>query len=86
MDFGILENPNNVYFNDLIHVCTAYLSEPRKGKGGHLIFKTPFRDDPFINIQPDKKNKKMAKPYQVRQAKRILTRMEEEGYGPKQKY
>jgi hypothetical protein len=41
----------------------------------HFIFKTRWPGDPRINIQRDKQNKKMAKPYQVRQVIAALERL-----------
>ena len=75
-----LKNPKNVHFNDLVNLCKKNFGKPRIN-GSHFKFKTPFKDDPIINLQPDKKNKKMAKPYQVDQVRKILQRMEDEGYG-----
>ena len=43
-------------------------------KGSHFIFKTPWQGKPFVNIQRDGK---MAKPYQVREIKKAIERMEE---------
>ena len=62
MNLESLDNPKNVKFKDLIHICSKYFGAPRI-KGSHFIFKTPWQGDPRINVQKDGK---MAKPYQVR--------------------
>jgi hypothetical protein len=48
--------------------------EPRIA-GSHHIFKTPWQGEPRINLQRDGK---MAKPYQVRQVKKALEKLEKE--------
>lgn len=80
MDLEDLENPQNVFFKDLVELCTRYFGEPRI-RGSHHIFRTGFKDNPMINLQPRKSDKKMAVPYQVRQVKKILNRLKEEDYG-----
>ena len=52
-----------VRFSDLAKVCRLYFGEPRR-KGGHLIYRTPWRRMPIVNIQDYDGE---AKPYQVRQ-------------------
>ncbi|GHU63739.1 hypothetical protein AGMMS49983_07850 [Clostridia bacterium] len=69
----ILDNPNNVRFEDLLHLCTDNFGEPRI-TGSHHIFKTPWAGDPRINIQKDGK---MAKPYQVKAVKRAIEKLNE---------
>jgi hypothetical protein len=56
--------PANVRFNDLKKVCKAYFGEPRRDGSSHVIFKTPWPDDPRVNIQNARGK---AKPDQVRQ-------------------
>lgn len=75
MKLEILYNRNNVHFTQLVNICTKYFGNPRIGKSGHYKFKTFFQDDPIINLQPRKREKKMAKPYQVDQVRKILERM-----------
>ena len=76
----ILLNQYNVKYNDLLHLCELNLETSRMSKKNHRLFKTPFAEDKMINLQPDKHNKKMAKPYQVRQVRKLFKRMEEAGY------
>jgi len=72
MKKALLDNPNNVAFDDLIALCRRYFGEPRI-RGSHFIFKTPWRGDPRINLQRDGKT---AKPYQVRDVKKALEKLE----------
>ncbi len=66
-------NPKNVRFTDLRKLCDRYFGEPRQ-HGSHLIYRTPWQGEPRINIQS---SKGMAKPYQVRQVLKAITRLEE---------
>jgi hypothetical protein len=59
-------NPKNIKFDELFNICKKYFGKPRNSGSSHFIFKTPWPGDPRINLQRDKKNKKMAKVYQVR--------------------
>lgn len=71
------DSPQNVSFNDLIKLCTAYFGEPRTSQGGsHSVFKMPWQGDPRINLQ-DKGGK--AKPYQVRQAVQAIDKCKDSG-------
>ena len=65
--------PTNVSFNDLTAICEHYFGEPRD-KGSHKIFKTPWPDDPRVNIQRGKDGK--AKPYQVREVLAAIEKLE----------
>jgi predicted RNA binding protein YcfA (HicA-like mRNA interferase family) len=67
-----LKNPDNVLFADLVTICRRYFGEPRI-RGSHHIFKTPWIGDPRINLQKDGK---MAKPYQVKEVKKAMEKME----------
>jgi len=69
----ILDNPKDVKFKDLLNLCIKYFGTPRI-TCSHHIFKTPWQGKPFINIQ---KAGKMAKPYQVRDVKKSLEKLEE---------
>ena len=71
INLEILNNPKNVKFNDLLHICTNYFGKPRI-RGSHYIFKTPWQGDPRINLQKDGK---MAKPYQVKAVVAALKRV-----------
>lgn len=66
-------NAKNVRFTDLRKLCDRYFGEPRQ-HGSHLIYRTPWQGEPRINIQS---SKGMAKPYQVRQVLKAITRLEE---------
>ncbi len=66
-------SPSNVRFADLCKICESYFGEARQKGTSHRIYKTPWRDDPFINIQ-EKDGK--GKSYQVRQVIRALKRLE----------
>ena len=55
-----------VRFSDLAKVYHLYFGEPRR-KGSHLIYRTPWRGLPRVNIQDSDGE---AKPYQVRQVLR----------------
>ncbi len=69
-----LSNPTNVKFRDLCSICDKHFGQPKQ-RGDHRMYKTRFAAQGIINIQPDKKSSKMAKPYQVRQVKMALTCM-----------
>ncbi|MEW6668481.1 MAG: toxin HicA [Thermodesulfobacteriota bacterium] len=68
-----LANPANVLFADLVAICRKHFGKPRI-RGSHHIFKTPWKGDPRINLQ---KEGKMAKPYQVRDVRKALAKLEE---------
>lgn len=72
MNKSLLDNPKNVRFEDLLNLCRQLFGEPRI-RGSHHIFKTPWQGEPFINLQRDGK---IAKPYQVRDVKRALEKLE----------
>ena len=71
-DIKRLSNPKCVRLRELLAICERYFGQPRI-RGGHHIFKTPWRSDPRINLQAAGK---MAKPYQVRDVVRALARLE----------
>ena len=73
MDIDKLKNPRNVQFSDLLQIYIKYFGKLRI-KGGHHIFKTPWKGDPRINIQKDGK---MVKPYQVKIVVKALNKLEE---------
>ena len=72
MKRNILDNPRNIAFDDLVGVCRKHFGEPRV-RGSHFIFKTPWVGDPRINLQKDGR---MAKPYQVRDVKKAIEKLE----------
>ncbi|NIA20025.1 MAG: toxin HicA [Xanthomonadaceae bacterium] len=57
-------NPQGIRFTDLQKVCEHYFGEARQSGSGHCIYKTPWADDPRVNIQ---NHKGKAKSYQVKQ-------------------
>jgi len=67
--------PQNIRFRDLCRVCDFFFGKARQGGSSHRVYKTPWQGDPRVNIQNDKG---MAKPYQVRQVLRAITRLEAE--------
>ena len=68
-----LANEKNIKFKDLLKICEKFFEGP-KIEGSHHIFKTPWKGQPWVNIQKDKK---MAKRYQVKQVKEALTKLKE---------
>jgi predicted RNA binding protein YcfA (HicA-like mRNA interferase family) len=72
VDKFLRDNPKNVRFEDLLNLCRQIFGEPRI-RGSHHIFKTPWQGEHFINLQRDGK---MAKPYQVRDVKRAIEKLE----------
>lgn len=67
--------PTNVRFADVIKVCEHYFGPPRQRGSSHVVFKTPWRGDPRVNLQEAKGK---AKAYQVRQVLKAIDRLEEE--------
>ena len=65
--------PSNVSFDDLVKVCKACFGKPRQRGSSHAIFKTPWPEDPRVNIQNAKGK---AKPYQVRQVLQAIDKLE----------
>ncbi len=72
--FHVLSNPKNVKYSDLCKICDQYFGDCRI-RGDHRIYKTAYADNRIINIQPAKKSKKMANPYQVKLVRSLLVRM-----------
>ena len=65
--------PTNIRFQDLAAICEHYFGEARDS-GSHKIFKTPWPDDPRVNIQRGADGK--AKPYQVRQVLKAIEELQ----------
>ncbi|MDR0882395.1 MAG: toxin HicA [Candidatus Adiutrix sp.] len=59
------ESPGNVRYNELVSVCTHYFGQPRQDSTSHSVYRTPWRDDPRVNIQLGQNGK--VKPYQIKQ-------------------
>ena len=68
-------NPKGVRFRDLSLVCAHYFGAPRQHGSSHQVYRTPWPDDPRVNIQNDKG---MAKAYQVRQVLKAIEKLEAE--------
>ena len=61
-----LNSTANIRFSELIKLTKAVGFTFRKQRGSHLSYRHP--DHPStMNYQPDKRNRGMAKPYQVSQ-------------------
>ena len=75
-DIKNLSKIKDVKFNYLIKIVEKYFGTYHI-KGSHYIFKVPWRGDPRITIQRQKKDKKMAKPYQVKQVIEALEKLKE---------
>lgn len=67
------QNPKGISYNDLHKVCEHYFGKPRQTGGSHAVFKTPWPDDPRVNIQDDMGK---AKAYQVRQVLAAIEKKE----------
>jgi len=65
-------SPNHVRFSDLCKICDRFFGQARQHGTSHRIYKTPWADDPRINIQD---HGGMAKAYQVRQVLAAVRRM-----------
>jgi hypothetical protein len=68
-------NEEDVRFARLIAICEEFFGEYRTARSHH-IFKTPWRGDPRINLQQEKRR---AKAYQVRQVVKALKKLQERG-------
>jgi len=68
-----LSSSKNIKFFSLLKICCYFFEGPRI-EGSHHIFKTPWKGQPWLNLQRDGK---MAKTYQVKQVKLALLKMRE---------
>ena len=66
-------SPENVRYGDLVKVCEHYFGAARHQARSHAVYRTPWHGDPRVNIQEAKGK---AKPYQVRQVLRAITKKE----------
>lgn len=73
-------NPYDVGFADLCRVCDHYFGRAHRKSGSHLVYKTPWRGDPRVNIQNARGK---AKVYQVRQVLLAIERLDYEEGNPK---
>ncbi len=71
---AIRREPRNVRYADLLKICIAHFGEPRQSGSSHAVFKTPWPDDPRVNIQNDHGK---AKAYQVRQVLAAIDKLKE---------
>ena len=51
----------------------GHFGKARKTRGSHRVFKTPWADDPRLNLQKDKGGR--GKPYQVKQVLTALQKL-----------
>lgn len=58
-------------FERILHITKSFFGKPRIS-GSHHIFKMPWSDGPWINLQRDGK---MAKIYQVKQVIKALEKL-----------
>lgn len=65
-------NPRSVRFADAVKACSFYFGKPRVS-GSHHIFRTPWKDDPRVNIQ---NRKGFVAPYQVKQILAAIDKVE----------
>lgn len=72
--FEALKNPQSVKFSVLLKIATHFFGEPRNSGSSHFVFKVPWQGQPWVNLQRDGKN---SKPYQVRQVKEALVKLQE---------
>lgn len=61
----IVNNPQNIKFDQLISVVEAFGFVLDRIKGSHHTYKHPDVTERFLLLQPDKNGE--AKPYQIRQ-------------------
>jgi hypothetical protein len=73
------KSPQNIRYDDLFSCCQRFFGEPRQHGTSHAIFRTPWKDDPRVNIQCGKNGK--AKPYQVKQVIKAIEKMLRESEG-----
>ena len=78
-DIKNLNSRKNIMFKELIKLCMKYFEGPRI-KGSHHTFKTPWKGDPWINLQKSRGNNKEAKRYQVKQVLQALYKFKELNY------
>ncbi|MDR2945928.1 MAG: toxin HicA [Candidatus Adiutrix sp.] len=73
------KSPQNIRYDDLFSFCCRMFGEPRQQGSSHAVFKTPWKDDPRVNIQRGKNGQ--AKAYQVKQVVRAVEKMAAESEG-----
>ena len=70
-----LESETNVRFSRLLSITERFFGKPRNRGTSHYPFKVPWQGEPRINLQKGKGGK--AKPYQVRQVKAALLKLQD---------
>lgn len=78
-DIENLNSRRSIKFKELLKLCMKYFEGPRI-KGSHHTFKTPWKGEPWINLQKSNGDAKDAKDYQVKQVLRALLKLEEQNY------
>ncbi|OQY14718.1 MAG: toxin HicA [Desulfobacterium sp. 4572_20] len=68
-------NPKDVKFSELCKVCDFCFGDARQSGSSHRVYKTPWTEDPRVNIQ---NSKGKAKAYQVKQVLKTIERLEVE--------
>lgn len=66
-------NPAGITFSELEKVCDHYFGKARTRGTSHCLYRTPWRGDPFVNIQ---NSHGKAKTYQVRQVIQAIDKLE----------
>lgn len=69
-----LESEKNVRFTRLLTITETFFGKPRNRGSSHYPFKVPWQGEPRINLQKGKGGK--AKPYQVKQVKAALIKLQ----------
>jgi len=74
-DIAELEAAGELRFARLLTLVGRHFQTTKKGgRGSHHVFKTPWKGDPRINLQPTKDGK--AKRYQVQQVVNALRKLQ----------
>ena len=68
------KNPKGVRYKDFCKVCEFYFGEARQISTSHRVYKTPWPEDPRVNIQ---NNKGYAKIYQIKQVLKAFEKLGE---------
>ena len=69
-----LENSKNIRFSRLMKITERFFDKPRNIGSSHYPFKVPWQGEPRINLQKGKDGK--AKPYQVKQVRLALIKLQ----------
>jgi len=66
-------SPKSVKFTDCLKVCIYYFGKARIS-GSHFVFKTPWKGEPWVNIQMHGNE---MKPYQVKQVLSAIDKLKD---------